>query len=73
MINFILALSLAASGGYVAIIKLLLSYGAEINSRFVFVFKNFTLFFIAFLFFRTGSKLGITVSHCKISFVLFSY
>ncbi len=33
-----LALSLAASGGYVPIIKLLLSYGAEINSRFVFVF-----------------------------------
>lgn len=28
-------LSLAASGGYVNIIKLLLSHGAEINSRYV--------------------------------------
>jgi len=33
---FFLALSLAASGGYVTIIKLLLNYGAEINSRLVF-------------------------------------
>jgi hypothetical protein len=32
--NFIfIALSLAASGGYVNIIRLLLNYGAEINSR----------------------------------------
>ena len=30
-----LALSLAASGGYVNIIRLLLNAGAEINSRFV--------------------------------------
>jgi ankyrin repeat protein len=41
---FFLALSLAASGGYVAIIKLLLSYGAEINSRLLF-------FFVLFIFF----------------------
>ena len=31
----LLALSLAASGGYVNIIRLLLNAGAEINSRFV--------------------------------------
>jgi ankyrin repeat domain-containing protein 17 len=30
---FFIALSLAASGGYVNIIRLLLNYGAEINSR----------------------------------------
>jgi len=44
---FFLALSLAASGGYVAIIKLLLSYGAEINSRLLFF--SFYLFFSKFL------------------------
>jgi hypothetical protein len=38
---FFLALSLAASGGYVNIIKLLLNYGAEINSRFVLIYFSF--------------------------------
>lgn len=33
-------LSLAASGGYVNIIKLLLSHGAEINSRLVSLFQR---------------------------------
>lgn len=31
---FFIALSLAASGGYVNIIRLLLNYGAEVNSRY---------------------------------------
>jgi ankyrin repeat domain-containing protein 17 len=56
-------LSLAASGGYVTIIKLLLSYGAEINSRLVVLSIEY-LFELFFLWlFRTGSKLGITVSN----------
>ncbi len=56
-------MSLAASGGYVTIIKLLLSYGAEINSRLVVLSIEY-LFELFFLWlFRTGSKLGITVSN----------
>ncbi len=54
---------MAASGGYVTIIKLLLSYGAEINSRLVVLSIEY-LFELFFLWlFRTGSKLGITVSN----------
>ena len=37
-------LSLAASGGYVNIIKLLLSHGAEINSRLVLLYMKFAFF-----------------------------
>jgi hypothetical protein len=62
---FFLALSLAASGGYVTIIKLLLNYGAEINSRLVFIYL-FIYFSKSLLIFRTGSKLGITVSNDSI-------
>lgn len=59
----VLALSLAASGGYVNIIKLLLSHGAEINSRSVFnVAVRRSDSSSCELFSRTGSKLGITVS-----------
>ncbi len=43
---FFLALSLAASGGYVTIIKLLLNYGAEINSRLVFICLLFSKSFV---------------------------
>ena len=57
----LLALSLAASGGYVNIIRVLLNAGAEINSRSVEQLSR-SLLSIQFSLRRTGSKLGITVS-----------
>uniref|UniRef100_A0A8C6IM56 Ankyrin repeat and KH domain containing 1 n=1 Tax=Mus spicilegus TaxID=10103 RepID=A0A8C6IM56_MUSSI len=48
-------LSLAASGGYVNIIKILLNAGAEINSRY-----HLNLSLLTFSSVMTGSKLGIS-------------
>ncbi len=54
-------LSLAASGGYVAIIKMLLKAGADINSRYYYYLLYIIIYCVIIDYItRTGSKLGIS-------------